>query len=238
NYLGMLNRGDGFERDDNHKPTAANRDRKGKEVRAFHMPSTCQLDRLPETAWNKTHIAYANGRNNGFVRASGPVAMGYWTQDDIPFYYGLASTFPVCDRWFGSCLAQTYANRRFLMAGTAHGLVKTDLSRALAPSPPNGVIFDQLDAYGISWRNYFSDLPQTGLYKSVLDKDGDKVVKIDRFFTDAAAGTLPGFALVDPEFDTEQSEENDANIQIGEEFVSRVVNAVLHGPAWPKTLLV
>jgi phospholipase C len=164
--------------------------------------------------------------------------MGYWTKEDLPFYYGLARTFPVCDRWFSSCLAQTYPNRRFLLAGTAHGLVRTDVSKILAPSPPNGLILDQLDAHGISWRNYFTDLPQTGLYKSPVDNNRGNLVSIEQFYADVAAGTLPGFSLVDPGFNTEESEENDSNIQIGESFVSRVVNAVTHGPAWPKSLLI
>ncbi len=159
NYLGMLGRGDGFALDHNGRPTAANRDDEGNLVRAFRMPSTCQLMQAPGQNWNASHIQYDNGRNDGFVRASGPVAMGYWTKEDLPFYYGLARTFPLCDSWFGSCLGQTYPNRRFLLAGTAHGLVSTDVSKILAPSPPNGLIFDQLDAHGISWRNYFTDLP-------------------------------------------------------------------------------
>jgi len=33
----------------------------------------------------------------------------------------LGKTFPLADRWFGSVLAQTYPNRRFLKAGTAAG---------------------------------------------------------------------------------------------------------------------
>jgi len=238
NYLGMLGRGDGFALDHNGRPKAANRDDKGNVVRAFRMPSTCQLMRAPGQNWNASHIQYDNGRNDGFVRASGPVAMGYWTKEDLPFYSGLARTFPLCDRWFGSCLGQTYPNRRFLLAGTAHGLVSTDVSKILAPSPPNGLILDQLNAHGISWRNYYTDLPQTGLYKAVVDNDGDKLVNIDQFYADAAAGSLPGLSLVDPGFDTEESEENDANIQIGESFVSRVVNAAMHGPAWSKTLLI
>ena len=41
--------------------------------------------------------------------------MGYWTEEDLPFYYALARTFPLCDRFFASCLAQTYPNRKFLM---------------------------------------------------------------------------------------------------------------------------
>ncbi|HYV60956.1 MAG TPA: alkaline phosphatase family protein [Acidimicrobiia bacterium] len=238
NYLGMLRRGDGFRLDGRGRPTATNPDDSGNLVRAFRMPSACQLEREPGQNWNASHVQYDNGRNDGFVRASGPVAMGYWTKEDVPFYYALASTFPVCDRWFGSCLGQTYPNRRFLLAGTAHGLVSTDVSKILAPSPPNGLILDQLDAHGISWRNYYTDLPATGLYKSPVDNNRGNLVGIDQFYADAAAGSLPGFSLVDPGFDNDESEENDADIQLGESFMSRVVNAVMHGPAWSKSLLV
>ena len=45
------------------------------------------------------------------------VGMGYWPEPDLPFYYGLARTFPLADRWFSSCLGPTFPNRRFLIAG-------------------------------------------------------------------------------------------------------------------------
>ena len=83
-------------------PTAANPDGNGNLIHAFHMPSTCQLDGHPSQSWNASHISYDGGRNDGFVLGSGPVAMGYWTEDDIPFYYGLARTFPLASRWFCS----------------------------------------------------------------------------------------------------------------------------------------
>ena len=134
NYLGMLGRGDGFTLDAHGRPKDANPDGDGNLVRAFHMPNACQLEDRPGQDWNRSHVSYAGGRNDGFVEASGPVAMGYWTDTDIPFYYALAKTFPLCDRWFGSCLGQTYPNRRFLMAGTAYGLVSTDTGKILAPS--------------------------------------------------------------------------------------------------------
>ena len=35
-------------------------------------------------------------------------AMAYWTEQDLPFYHGLARTFPLADRWFSS-----YLGRRF-----------------------------------------------------------------------------------------------------------------------------
>ena len=50
-------------------------------------------------------------------------AMVYWTDQDLPFYHGLARTFPLADRWFSSCLGPTFPNRRFLLAGTANGLM-------------------------------------------------------------------------------------------------------------------
>ena len=64
---------------------------------------------------------------NGFA-GTGPGSMGYYTDDDLPFYYSLANTFTLANRWFCSAPAQTYPNRRFLMAGTASGIVSTDIS--------------------------------------------------------------------------------------------------------------
>ena len=238
NYLGMLGRGDGFTRGPDGKPTNACPDAAGSPLRAFHMANTCQLPKQPSQAWNATHAQWHNGEMDGFVRSdSGPVAMGYWNGDDIPFYYGLAKTFPLCDRWFGSCMGQTYPNRRFLLAATARGNIATDTSTLTDFQPPNGTIMELLNKHGITWRDYFTDLPTTGLFLPVLQANGDKVVKVDRFFADAAAGTLPGFCLVEPNFD-HASEENSDDITTGESFVAMVVDAVMKGPGWPKTVLV
>jgi phospholipase C len=239
NYFGMLERGDGFRLDRHGRPKHACPDGAGNRIRAFRMPSTCQLDREPSQAWNASHVSLGRRRrNDGFVLASGPVAMGYWTEDDLPFYYGLARTFPVCDRWFASCLAQTYPNRKFLMCGTAVGQVSTDLSQVGKAPPPNGTIFERLNAYGISWRNYYTDLGQVLLFPPVYTDNLDKIQPIARFHADAAAGTLPAVSLVDPGFLTDESEENNADVRVGEAFVARVVRSVLTGPGWPRTILV
>jgi phospholipase C len=238
NYLGMLGRGDGFTLDATGRPTASNADQAGGVVHAFRMPTTCQLPRKPSTAWTASHTQWNQGRNDGFVRSdSGPVAMGYWTGDDLPFYYGLARTFPLADRWFAPCLTETYPNRRFLMAGTAFGWVDHETPTIKDPMPPNGTIFDRLNTHGISWKNYYSSLPQVGLFLPVLAANTSRIAKIDQYFADAAAGTLPAFSLVDPDFIT-GSEENPQDIRRGEAFAARVINAAMHGAAWPKTLLV
>ena len=239
NYLGVLGRGDGFRLDRAGRPKNSCPDADGNRIRAFRMPSTCQLDREPNQSWNASHISLGpRRRNDGFVLASGPVAMGYWTEEDLPFYHGLARTFPLCDRWFASCLAQTYPNRKFLMCGTAVGQVSTDISQVGKAPPPNGTIFEHLDAHGISWRNYATDLAQVLLLPDVYNANKEKLLTIDRYYADAAAGALPAVALVDPGFLDDESEENNADIRVGENFAARVINAVMAGPGWPKTVLI
>ena len=70
-----------------------------------------------------------------------------------------------------------------------------------------------------------------------IKNQGTKVVPIAGFFTDAAAGTLPGFCLVEPEYGT-ADEENPQNIARGEAFAAQVINAVMAGPGWERTLLI
>src|SRR6202046_2217066 len=103
--------------------------------------------------------------------------MGYWDQQDLPFTYALASTFPIADRWFCSVLGQTDPNRRFLMSGTSLGLVNDTFPTAL---PPNGTIFDSFNKYNISWRDYYSNVPTVGVYLPLLTRPAiaENLVKI------------------------------------------------------------
>ncbi|MFZ0377232.1 MAG: alkaline phosphatase family protein [Solirubrobacteraceae bacterium] len=102
--------------------------------------------------------------------------------------------------WFCSAPCQTYPNRRFLMAGTAYGDIATDTSTLQNPPPPSGTIFDRLHAYGISWTNYFTDLPQTGIIPSIIESYPTNLAPIAQFLADCAAGSLPSVSFVDPEF--------------------------------------
>ena len=246
NVLGMQRgRGDGFTLDRQGRPTAVNPwptgapippPGPGTSVRAFPMPNPCQPDGEPYNTWNAFWASYAGGANSGFVGSqSGPVAMGYLGPDVLPFTNSLATTFPVCDRYFASVGAQTYPNRRFLMAGTSLGLL-TDVFPSAAP--PNGTVFQALDAHGISWRNYYSSLPSALIwsYQASLPGFSSHLAAIDRFYADAAAGTLPAVSMVDPNFGT-QSEEDPQDVQYGDQFLAKVVDAVLRSPQWPRTLL-
>src|SRR5438270_170366 len=166
------------------------------------------------------------------------------------------------NRWFGSAPCQTYPNRRFLMAGTAYGNIATTNESLLDPPPPNGTIWDRLHAYGISWRNYFTDLPSVGVIGSTVEKYPENLSPIAQFFADCATGSLPAVSLVDPEFGvvgivgsglatlpalkplaekletTGGDEENPQDMSYGEYWAYKAVNAVPHSPACPPTLLI
>jgi phospholipase C len=286
NYLGCLTgRGDGFSFGADGSPSETNLNTAGQAIRLRHGSTTKQSPGVPTQSWHASHIQYANGTNDGFVRSveqtlpglDASVPMTYWTEEDLPFYASLARTFPLATRWFSSCLGPTFPNRRFLIAGTAHGLID-DLPFGMADYPEAGTVFDLLTAHGISWVNYHHLSPLHLNLKAVLRARGveffrvigaalstvfpqllpyvqsklqatatlyplgllstiNHLESIDEFFVAARSGKLPSVSIVDPDFGT-CSEENPQDIHGGEGFAAKVINAVLGGKAWSKTLLV
>ncbi len=240
NLLGMVPhqvpgraRVDGF-RLKHGRPVNANPDAAGQPIRAQHATSPCQLAGEPSQSWNASHQAYDNGRNDGFVKASAPVAMRYWDKRDVPFTYSLTESFPLGDRHFCSVLGQTYPNRSYFFAGTSQGTINDTI--ALTP-PPDGSIFDRLDAHNIDWamyyQNYQSALVVTGI---ITPARAPRIRTFDRFSADVAAGHLPQFTFIDPNYST-TSEENPQDIQLGERFIAQVVRTLIEAGTWKHTVL-
>jgi phospholipase C len=171
NYLGMLRgRGEGFPLGPDGQPEVSNTGSGGEVIGSHHLSSTVQRPGVPSQSWHAAHVQWGEGKCDGFVTATETVmaeagadadaiagaadmAMGYWTEAELPFYHDLARTFPVADHWFSSCLGPTFPNRRFLIAGTAHGLID-DSPYDLLDYPSAGTIFDMLTRHGISWANF------------------------------------------------------------------------------------
>ena len=180
NYLGMLpGRGEGFPLGADGAPLATNSRPDGSSFPAHHFASTVQTPHDPTQTWHASHIQYGFGGNSGFARSVAETVpagdpgtpLGYWTEEDLPFYYGLARTFPVADHWFCSCLGPTFPNRRFLIAGTANGLID-DLPWDLVDYPKAGTIFDTLTQHDISWANYHNVDPARVVVKRLLGTRG------------------------------------------------------------------
>jgi phospholipase C len=180
NYLGMLQgRGDGLPADASGTPAVHNMLPNGQRVGASRLHATTQVAGNPTQTWNASHVSYDGGTCGGFATAvwqtvpdaDPAVPLGYWTGAELPFYHALARTFPVADRWFCSCLGPTFPNRRFLIAGTAHGLID-DLPWDLVDYPAAGTIFDALSSRNISWVNYHNVHPLRVLLGRLLGEPG------------------------------------------------------------------
>ena len=75
--------------------------------------------------WVSMHGSWHGGAMDSFIKAhlaadgnaNGPQTMSYFTRSELPFYYGLADAFTICDNYFCSVLGPTDPNR--LMAYSA-----------------------------------------------------------------------------------------------------------------------
>jgi len=170
--------------------------------------------------------------------------MNFYIQNEIPFYYDLAQKFAIDDRYFCSVLGPTFPNRAFFNAATAFGHLTT--SEIFPPpggyKPITGTIFDLLDKNKVTWADYFQDVPSGGSFRPF---PGDPhFLPLNVFLAQAAgtpaAGPLPSVSFVDPDFGIfgqENDEHPPTDIQRGQAFVSRVVNAVRNGPFWKDSII-
>jgi phospholipase C len=273
NYFGMLPvRGqplaDGFTFDANGLPHNDNPVHGGRQ-RAFRLEGTCQPNGVTQS-WDATHQQIDGGAMDGFAMTD-TEAMGYYDESDIPFYYSMANTFCIGNRYFCSVPAQTYPNRRFLYAGSAAGMTSTSGSTFSLPPPPNGSVMDNLHHHGVSFKSYFTDLPDLAIIPTNLERYPTHFTSIAEFYVDCLLGTLPSVSWVDTEMGLTSDigaplakfikdlpaplsgiagnlnqlvesqggdEENPDDVAIGEASVARIVNAVMHSPAWGRTLLI
>ena len=249
----------------------ANRDDNGTLVSAFHDTRRCAAPDL-DHSWLGTHeevnflhpnSTLRSALSDGFVRVNDKAeqidngvetptddqTMGFYTQDDIPFYYNLASQFAVNDRYFASVLGPTFPNRSYLMAATSFGHLTT--SDTFPPAggykPITGTIFDLLDKNNVSWADYFQDAPQGGSFRNFGATGVDPHFLPLPIFLAQAAGTpglpaLPSVSFVDPNFGiagiaNENDEHPPTDIQRGQAYVSTVVHALRQGPYWQDTVI-
>jgi len=238
----------------------------GTAVAAFHSTSRCVVPDLVHT-WLGSHLE-ANfndpnsalpAPNDGFVRVNDASdqpdngvetptedsTMGFYNQDDLPFYYDLAQKFAIDDRYFASVRGPTLPNRFYLLAATSFGHVDTGDSEPGGPFKPiGGSIFDLLDSGGVSWTDFFQ---RGGVASGFRDPSGSPAdphfQPLQVFLATAvgasAVGQLPQVSWVDASLGgtDEDDEHPPTDIQRGQAFVSRIVNAVRNGPYWKDSVI-
>jgi len=246
---------------DEFPPTFSNLSYSGTQTfTAYHMVSMCTVN--ISSSWDESHVdinrttqtypspggtapmdgfSYTAGKfatDNGTFDGEGERALGYYTDQDLPYYYFMASTFAMSDRWFSSVPARTQPNRMYWMAATSQGhaypLTSTD------PQLTAKTIFQALDEKGISWKIY--SLNGTSTYFSMFDyynTHSANVRPISEYYSDVANGTLPSVAYIETGVEDSGNggnvsvdEHPDDDIQQGALFTSGLINALMASPSW------
>src|ERR1700723_444900 len=204
---------------------------------------TTQLTTFVGCAHPDPDHSYAGGRSevngglmNGWLQTTTNdiFSIGYYSEDQLPFFSAMARNFTTCDNYFASILGPTFPNRIFQLAAQTDRLSNT-LDISTLPT-----IFDTLADSGVSAKFYFAKVPFLALW-------GTKYLSISELFSqfllDAAAGTLPAVSFVDPRFTIlDDGEGNDdhphADLRAGEAFMGQIYRAVTSGPKWANTVVI
>jgi phospholipase C len=241
----------------------SNRDDDGSTVFAFHGTDFCVKTDVNH-AWVGTHeegnfnnpnAGLVASPNDGFVlvndatnqpdskqpvseNATEDETMSFYNEQDIGFYYSLAETFAIDDRYFCSALGPTFPNRSFEMAATAFGHLTTSEFTPPTPDgykPITGTIFDLLDKYSVSWLDYSEGGPgEAATFRNPADpSQTGHFGSVATFMTQAAAGTLPSVAFIE----LANSEHPGGDIRVGQHDVAQVIAALRNGPNWKDSIL-
>jgi phospholipase C len=100
-----------------------------------------------------------DARPNGYFDTDGIRAIGYYTGNDLNYYYFMASNFATSDRWFSPVMTRTQSNREFLVAATSGGyLYPIGTYPQDTKLLTEKTIFQELQDAGITWRIYVNPL--------------------------------------------------------------------------------
>ena len=131
---------------------------------------------IPVHGWDPQHGSWNNGNDNDrFVvihaeeqndgPEQAPLVMGYFTRQQLGYYYALADAFTICDNYFCSVLGPTMPNRLYFMSafldpkGTHGGpVLETPGTLTESTEAIGSVQWDTmpevLSDHGISWKVY------------------------------------------------------------------------------------
>ena len=132
----------------------------GRVYPPFHLDATttrAQSIFSLDHSWKGSHDAWKH--YDQWARLKSPMTMGFFTRDDLPFYYALADAFTLADGYHASIHGPTNPNRMFLFSGTSGLSVGRDGPTAIInpPEEPNETADPKNDGpkfAGLDWTTY------------------------------------------------------------------------------------
>jgi phospholipase C len=244
----------------------------GVKVKPFHEATVCTESLSPawdeshhdvaiaggDPAWASTTGSHFNFTDSmfsmtNFLDTTGSVtqqfdkngtrAMGYYNQDDLPYYYDLTSFFATSDAWHSPILANTVPNRMYLMAASSFGHEYPDGSSNHPPYSAK-TIFRAMNQSNVSWLYYYHD----GVFLSNFQDWADPTIKSRVFpvsdllnrLNGVCSGSpcdpdkaLPEVIFIDSASGGSGLDEHpDNNIQKGAAYVQSLISALMTSDAW------
>jgi phospholipase C len=214
----------------------------GTAVRPYHLTRLSTPD-LPHD-WRSVQAQVDGGAMDGFLAHGGLPALGYYTERDLPFYYGLFDDSTLCVQFFSSVRGPTWPNRYYLMAGTSGGITTNGRWGAGIFDTP--MILDLLDGAGVTWRIYDVDwngLP--GRYSDNVAADwanfaGDERTRANRnmFFNDLRTDQLPDVSFIIASEARRLDEHPPAPVTAGMNIQEQLISALRESSAWDSSVYI
>jgi phospholipase C len=183
----------------------------------FHLPASTRVD--VSSAWYAAHLAYDQGRMDGFVYAqdyynlNGTMAMGYYDRTDLPYYWDYADNYVLADNFYSSLMGPSLPNHLYIASGTSGGIVGN--SGQTLTSGGTGV--GQLD---LTWATLAEELTNSSVTWAWYTGESPPV-----------AGTvwnvLPLFDYFQRHFQTLQTHDLDTHV-----FIDALANGSLPSVSW------
>ncbi|PWK03940.1 alkaline phosphatase family protein [Tumebacillus permanentifrigoris] len=170
--------------------------------------------------------------------------MDGFTPQQVPVISTLAKQYGVCDRWFCSVPSQTWTNRSFFHAATSAGLVNNWPYINWLQNDTD-TIFNRLSEAGLSWGVYYDKATVASLtmlihFRKLAGHWNTNFHFMERFYSDAAKGTLPHYTFIEPRFNNWGGQRNDQHppysVAQGEQLIYDVYQALRKGKNWERTL--
>ena len=215
-------------------------DGSGGTVAPFHFTSLSTND--IGHSWSDVHSEWNGGNMDGLFTTDGIDCMGYYTREDLPFYYGLHKHFTLCVNYFCSVLGPTYPNRFYLAAGTSAGITTNGIWGFGVLDYP--CILDLLDRAGVSWKVYnlgqFDDVPageSDNVYVFFKNFANDLRARASQedYLHDAKHGRLPNVSFMIPSFTLGIDEHPPADVSVGMRLQKQMIEALQDGPQWHRS---
>ncbi|KAK9357300.1 PLC-B group protein Nfis2 [Lipomyces starkeyi] len=170
--------------------------------------------------------------------------MNYYTEEQVPVLTEIVQNYVTFNHWHSDIPGNTDPNRAALVSGTSYGHGVNDAAFSHHGLPQRS-IFQQLTETGHSWINYVDPNggtgPDAGYFNwTYVTNNTDKIQPLANFYTDAANGSLPELAYINPSCCGvgTNSMHPSGLISDGEALIRDVYDALRASPQWYHTLFI